>query len=589
MPDIKQNNFSIKIGGQAGQGVKSAGLMLAKLATHSGYNVYDYTEYPSLIRGGHNTMQIVISGEEVSSPTKNLNFLIALNAETIEKHLDELHPGSAILFDKDLNIDTSAFNPEIILYALPLSKIVSDTGGNELLINNVALSATVAILGGNLEILQKLIEESFSHKSEILESNLKAAQMGYDFAMQNFKDKSKQILTPLSNSSPKIILNGNEAIALGAITAGMQFASIYPMSPISNILHVLAANQEKYGYIYKQPEDEIAAINMAIGASFAGCRSFTATSGGGFCLMTEGLGLAAMTETPLVIAMGMRPGPATGLATWSEQGDLQFILHASHGDFPRIVLSPGDAKEAFFQTLEAFNLADKYQTPAIVLIDKNLGENDQSFSPFDISSYKIERGKIVSEKSDDFKQSLKFSPDESGSNYKRYSLSADGISPRAFPGSGNFFIVNSYEHDEVGYTIENIEDRNNQMKKRMSKMKTITDLDLPDPKVFGPEKADLTLVSWGSNKGAILEAIKDFANVNFLHLSWLSPFPTEYVRNFLAESSYIIDIECNYSGQLAQLIREKTGIEIGHKLLKYDGRPFFPEEIIKEINAFLKR
>ena len=345
------------------------------------------------------------------------------------------------------------------------------------------------------------------------------------------------------------------------------------MSPISNILHVLASYQEKYGYVYKQPEDEISAINMAIGASFAGVRSMTATSGGGFCLMTEAYGLSGMTETPIVIVLGMRPGPATGFPTWSEQGDLRFVLHAHQGDFPRIVLAPGDAKEAFDLTMQAFNLADKYQTPVVLLIDKNICEDDQSFPVFNISSYETSRGKFSS-------QNL---PD-----YKRFSLEDSGISMRTIPGTGNFFVANSDEHDEQGLSNEEAANRNSQMKKRMNKLTTCTKEDMKSPQLFGPPDADITIVSWGNNKGSILQAMKQYNNVNFLHITWLNPFPAEAIKNILTKAKHIIDVECNFSGQMAGLIREKTGIEITDKLLKYDGRPIFPEEIAEKINSTIK-
>ena len=267
-------------------------------------------------------------------------------------------------------------------------------------------------------------------------ANKKAANLGYEYAKSEYSKNIKKVLVKKENPEKKMMLNGCEAVGLGAIAGGLQFAAIYPMSPISNILHVLAKYQEKYGYIYKQPEDEISAINMAIGAAYAGARSLTSTSGGGFCLMSEGYGLAGMTETPIVIVEGMRPGPATGLPTWSGQGDLQFVLHAHQGDFPRIVLAAGDIKESFYLTMKALNLAEKYQTPVVVLIDKNICDGDQSYPVFDISDYKLDRGKLTREKND---------------NFKRYEISDDGISVRSIPGVGNYFIANSDEHDEEGF------------------------------------------------------------------------------------------------------------------------------------------
>jgi 2-oxoglutarate ferredoxin oxidoreductase subunit alpha len=312
---------------------------------------------------------------------------------------------------------------------------------------------------------------------------------------------------------------------------------------------------------------------MAIGAGYAGARAMTATSGGGFCLMTEGYGLAGMTETPVVIVMGMRGGPATGFPTWSEQGDLRFVLHAHHGDFPRIVLAAGDGKEIFYMTMKAFNLAEKYQTPVVVLVDKNTNEDDQSYEYFDEAAYQIDRGKLVLEKAEDF---------------KRFALSDDGISPRTIPGTGNFFIANSDEHNQYGYSDEEAENRNEQHPKRMMKLVTCEKQDMEAPVLYGPEKADLTIVSWGSNKGSILQAMKEFANVNYLHITWMSPFPAEAVAKILKGAKSVLHIENNFTAQLAGLIREKTGIEIEKKYLKYDGRPFYVEELSEVFQEALK-
>ena len=288
--------------------------------------------------------------------------------------------------------------------------------------------------------------------------------------------------------------------------------------------------------------------------------------------MTEGYGLAGMTETPLVIIEGMRGGPATGLPTWSEQGDLRMILHAHQGDFPKIILAPGDAKEAFALTMQAFNLADIYQTPVVILIDKNICDNDQNFELFDVSNYRVDRGKLVSN----------VDPD-----YQRYKLESDGISPRAFAGSGNFFIANSDEHDEIGYSTEEIEMRTLQMQKRIKKLETCAIKSMPTPTLYGPKSADLTIVSWGSTKGPILEALKNFPDVNFLHLTWINPFPIEKITTVLKTAKRLLNVECNFSAQMGGLIKERTGIEITDNLLKYDGRPFFVEEITKAIEGRL--
>lgn len=571
--DNRQEILSVKIGAEAGQGVKSAGLMLAKLAIRSGYHIYSQIEYPSLIKGGHNVIQVSISKNEVTAPRKVNDILIALNQDTINKHITEFSKDSGLIFDSEVKVDTSKVPSNVALIGLPLSKIARETGNSVLLINTVALGAVTAVLGGNIVILNELIAEEFGSKGEeIVKVNLLAAEQGFKHITENYKKYLRAFLSPsdsVSNFVPYMAVDGNESVALGAISAGLQFAAIYPMSPISNILAVLAENQEKFGYIYKQPEDEISAINMSIGASYAGARAMTATSGGGFSLMTEGYGLAGMTETPLVIVEGMRPGPATGLPTWSDQGDLQMILNAHQGDFPRIILAAGDAKEAFELTMQAFNLADKYQTPVVLIIDKNICENAQSFPLYDLAGYKVDRGKFSTNRVE---------------NYKRYELNPEGISQRTAPGAGNFFVANSDEHDEEGYSTEDAEIRSKMMGKRMNKLKVCKEQDMQKPQMFGPENADVTIVSWGSNKGTILQALKELDNVNYMHISWLSPFPSETLSEMLSKSKYILNVECNYTGQMAKLIRENTQIKIDESFLKYDGRQIYPEEIIDAVN-----
>ena len=565
--------ISVKIGAEAGQGVKSAGLMLAKLAIRSGYHIYNHIEYPSLIKGGHNVLQVNISKEEVTAPRKVNDILIALNQDTINKHVTEFAGEAGLIYDSEAKIDTSKVPSTVALIGVPLSKIAKEAGNSDLLINTVALGAVTAVLGGNLIILNGLISEEFGSKGdEVVKVNVTAAENGFKFVTENYKQHLKNSLSPLeslSNFVPYMAIDGNESVALGAISAGLQYAAIYPMSPISNILAVLAENQEKYGYIYKQPEDELSAINIAIGASYAGARAMTSTSGGGFCLMTEGYGLAGMTETPLVIIEGMRPGPATCLPTWSDQGDLQMILNAHQGDFPRIVLAAGDAKEVFELTMKAFNLADKYQTPVVLIIDKNICENAQSFPLYEYPEYKIDRGKLNMQKIE---------------GYKRYASDPEGISQRTIPGVGNFFIANSDEHDEEGYSNEESDNRNRMMEKRMTKLKTCKEQDMEKPQLFGPESAEITIVSWGSNKGTITQALKSLENVNYVHINWMSPFPAEALTEMLSKSKYILNVECNYTGQMERLIRENTKININESFLKYDGRQIYPEEIIDKVN-----
>lgn len=563
--------FIFKIGGEAGYGIMSAGLTFAKVAVRSGYHVFSYTEYPSIIRGGHNIMQIALDHEALHAPYQHTNFLIALNQETIDQHAGELAPGSGLLYDRDGAYEFKAVRNGVHLFAIPLRRLAVEVGGSILMRNNVALGAAMAFLGAEVKIFQDLIAEEFKNKSpEITKRNQAAAAAGFDYVLENYPNNPQSILKKFKRGSRLLVMTGNEAVALGAIAAGMQFVSIYPMTPTSNILHVLAPLQEECGFIYKQPEDEIAAINMAIGASFAGARSMVATAGGGFSLMVEGYGLAGMTETPLVIIEGMRPGPATGLPTWTGQGDLRFLLHAHQDDFPRIVLAAGDVAEAFHLTMKAFNLADKYQTPVVVLVDKQLCESHESVEQFDYRPYRIERGKILNKKS---------------VHYRRYAWSDDGVSLRAFPGQGVHFVANSDEHDENGYSSEAAAIRTRMMTKRMRKLETCAREDMADPTVFGPPNADTTIVSWGSTKGAILEALKSLPGVNYLHLTWINPFPSAAIKKVLGRAKRVINIEANYSAQMAGWIAEHTGIQIADNLLKYDGRPFYPEEIIDKFST----
>lgn len=564
--------FTFKIGGEAGFGIMSSGLAFSKLATRSGYYIFDYAEYPSIIRGGHNVMQTTVADEPVGAQYQRTDFLVALNQETLDLHVGELGAGCGLIYDGEKCV-LPKLAKGVNVFAVPVNRMGKEIGDSFLLRNTVALGAVVALLGGDLKILKDLLSEEFSKRHpELVENNHRVAQAGYDYVNEHYADKISEVLKPKKNISSQLVVTGNDAVALGAVAAGMQFASIYPMTPISNILQILASLQEKYGFIYKQPEDEISAINMAIGASYAGARAMTATAGGGFCLMSEGYGLAGMTETPLVIIEGMRGGPATGLPTWTEQGDLRFVLHAHQGDFPKIIMAAGDAEEAFHLTMQAFNLADKYQTPVVVMVDKQLCESHFSVPPFDYADYKINRGKFNKEQK---------------AGYERYALSKDGISLRSVPGCGNEVIANSDEHNAAGYSNEEAKNRIDQMEKRMQKLQTCVKEDMPAPRLIGPKNADLTIVSWGSNKGAILEAMKNFNNVNFLHLTWVSPFPTKEVRNILGKAMRILNIECNYTAQMSGLIKERTGIEIENNMLKYDGRPFYPEEITAQIKKVL--
>ncbi len=567
-----KNSINIKICGQAGEGIKTIGLILSKGFVKAGYWTFDYTEYPSLIRGGHNTYQINVSTVKVYSQVEKVDILLCFNKESYFLHQDELTNNSIILFDSKININPTNLLGKFLI--LPFEKIALKIGAQSLMANIVALGCICQITGLDISCLNNAIKTIFKDKThEVINLNLKAAMAGYRY---NLKDVFRKYLLRRVKKNRKITISGNEAISLGAISAGMKFYSAYPMTPVTGILHYLAAKAKEYNLVVKHAEDEISVINMALGASFAGVRSMIGTSGGGFCLMTEGLSLAGMMELPIVIIEGMRSGPSTGMPTWHDQADLNFVLHAGHGDFPRMVLAPGDFEEAFQLTRSAFYFAEKYQLPVIVLTDKYLSESNGSIYPFK-SIYKNER------------YSFNLKPNKA---YKRYQVNKFGISFRTIPGQENgIHIANSYEHDEFGFTTEEIEKRIKQVEKRIKKQITLSqELAKKEITVYGNPKAKIGLISFGSNKGPILQSLQNsklHSKIAFINLMYLLPFPIKQVASFLKNKN-IIDIECNSTGHLARLIKEQTGIDTQYKLLKYDGRPFYPEEIISKLSKLVK-
>jgi len=579
-----------KIGGEAGFGIISAGTMFGRTVARLGYQVFVTNEYPSLIRGGHNIITARVSSREFHALNRDLHILTALNKATIELHKHEVSENALIVFDPaDVELKTSDFPKPVHLIPIPFGKFVGDLHVEPIMRNTLALAATVALIGAPFESLSSVIADQFKKKGrEVIDSNSKVAQIGFDYVKNTFKDEIRMYLSQPTQKERHLVINGSEALGVAAVRAGLKFAAIYPMTPINALITFLADHAKELQIVYKQPEDEIAGINMALGASYAGVRSMVATSGGGFALMVEALSLAGMMELPIVIDMGMRVGPATGMPTWTEQGELQFVIHAGHGEFPRIVFAPGDVGECFDLTVDAFNLADKYQIPVFLLTDKYLNES-QWCAPQ--SAFKkpvtIDRGKLV------FDQNLPaLGPDDS---YKRYALDTpDGVSARTVPGvkNGQYF-SNSYEHDETGHVTEDPGKRTAMADKRLKKFSAILN-DAKPPTLYGPADADITIVGWGTTKGPILDALEAVSwklsavSLNFLHFTWMYPFLPQ-ATEMLKRCKRIVDIENNGTGQLASLIRQHTGIEITEKLLKYSGRPFEPEEIIEKLQQLSSR
>lgn len=579
-----KTTFTWKIGGEAGFGIKVSCMMFVRLCVRMGLHIFDYSEYPSLIRGGHNTYQVTVSPDEVFAELHEVDYLVALNEETVRLHANELTKGATIVYDPDVvHLNEADFQKqEIALVGIPLKKIVKEVGGSDVMRNMVAIGATIALLCAELTDLEELIREQFAKKGEvILNQNLEMVRRGYAFVNENYKRECVHVLQKQDGQPRRMALTANDAISLGAVAAGCKLYAAYPMTPASSVLETLARWDTKAGIVVKHAEDEISVINMALGASFAGVRSMLGTSGGGFSLMVETLGLAGITETPLVIHNAQRPGPATGLPTWTGQGDLRFVMHAAQDDFPRIVLAPGDVDEAFELTRDAFFLAEKYQVPVIILTDKFLSESQKSTVLFELKSDVFERQSIVTqEQLDSMKES-----------YMRYALTESGVSPRTLPGMpGGVHLANSDEHNEYGFTDETSAMRTAQHAKRMKKLDAIAE-DIPEQKFYGPETADLTLIAWGSTKGTIREAMRilesENIHVNFLHLSHLFPFPAKQVKKVMKHAKRTLLVEGNAAAQLGGLIQQYTLVAPDETFLKYDGRPFFPYEVVRKVKELL--
>lgn len=565
------------IGGEAGFGIMSSGTILAKLFTRTGYGVIAINEYPSLIRGGHNFVSVTLSTHPIHAPKQKINILIALNKETVELHKDALEEGAAIVFDpNESEWKQEQFPFPVTLIPIPFAEIVKKLGVDSVMRNTIALGATLGILGKDFSLLGDILREQFAKKGEaVVSENINIAKEGYDLIQKTFSDIQQFRLDPGTIQESRLIVNASEAVGLGAVNGGMKFAAIYPMTPINALIQLFADNAKELGIVYKQPEDEIAGINMAVGASLAGARSMVATSGGGFALMVEAVSMTGIIEVPLVIDLGMRPGPATGMPTWTEQGELQMAIHAGHGDFPRIVLAPGDVEECFTMSTQAFNLAEQFQIPVFILTDKYLNETQ-----WQLSRSCIQKVGEISTRVD--AQTLP----ETG-RFKRYDLHTDnGVSPRSLPGMKNgTYLANSYEHDETGLTTEEKAMRVMQVEKRAKKTRAITAVAIP-PVVIGSEHADVTFVTFGSLKGVVREALPVIeatgTSAKLIHFPWVYPLPAD-TKKVLEQEKHIIIIEQNSTGQFASLIREHTGIEAAERWLKYDGREWTPEEIVERM------
>jgi 2-oxoglutarate ferredoxin oxidoreductase subunit alpha len=567
------SEVNVIIGGEAGQGVQSAGYLMARALARGGHHVFADQDYESRVRGGHNFFRVRAADVEVGALSEEVDLLLAFNRETVDLHRRELAANGVVIFDNQSITDLGDGDG---LFGVPLDSLAEESAGNKRSANTVALGAAMRLLDCPPALLRELLLEHFGH-GEAGQSNSAAAAAGYEYARANFAGVTRQLVRPQGDSR-MMLLNGNEAIALGAMAAGCKFVAAYPMTPSTSIVEYMSGKADDFGIVVVQPEDEIAAVNMIIGAAFAGVRAMTATSGGGFCLMVEGLGLAGMTETPIVVVDGQRAGPAIGLPTRTEQGDLEFVLHASHGEFPRAVLAPGTVNDAFWLTVKAFNLAEEYQLPVIILSDQHLASSYATVVPFDLSRVQVRRGHLLS--GEELAALGEYT-------YRRHEITPSGVSPRVLPlQRGALVVTDSDEHDQEGHMIEDPETRAAMMLKRLRKMEGLRQ-EIAAPATYGPEQAEVTLIGWGSTHGAVKEAVdlanRDGLRVNMVHLSELWPFPGEAVARVLEGSRATFAVENNATAQLAHLLRAETGHQVTGRILKFDGRPFSPGYIAGKI------
>lgn len=576
---MSQTSVQWKIGGEAGFGIMTTGLIFSRVMARGGLKTFAYPEYPSLIRGGHNTYQVTVDPVQSTSQLHTVHLLVALNRETITLHEHELADNAAVIYDPDdwATEKPTLTHPSATLVAVPLTALTKQLDSARVARNTVALGASFALLNYPWEIIEGVINDWFGRKKpELTAKNLALTKAGYDAVIGKYNFPYH--ITPVAGAPKQMVISGNGSIAMGAMKAGMKFYAAYPMTPSSDILGYLARQEDTMGLVVKHTESEIAAMNMAIGAGFAGVRAMTGTSGGGFALMVEALGLAGIAEVPVVVIMGQRPGPSTGLPTWTSQSDLRFVLHASQGEFPRIVLAPGDATECFYMTHEAFNLAEVYQLPVLVLVDKYVQESWQSVEPYDTSKLVIDRGHLLTAR-----EVLA----RNEKHFKRHEHTEDGISPRTVPGvEGGVHIASSYEHNEEGFTTEDELETTKQNDKRMRKLDTYLMKHAKGPQFFGPENAEVTIVGWGSTKLPALEAVRIAQergiSLNYLHFTEIYPLPVTQTVEAFNRTKKTLCVEGNKLGQFEQWVFENTGIRMTANFHKYGGRPFYPEEIIDQ-------
>jgi 2-oxoglutarate ferredoxin oxidoreductase subunit alpha len=604
------------IGGPQGGGINVAAETMAHACLADGIRVFADIEYHSNIIGEHSYYRIRCSDRDRNSLLDQIDIVVSLDDETLfgdihqefptfYGHLRELSPAGAAVYDAKLQVDLVEIGrTDIKLYAVPyqdlLKEVLTEFGREsqltrlKVMSNTIAVGASMAVIGGSIDRLTDVIRSQFTgRRAHLAEMNVRAVTLAHNYVRDNFPDDFDYKIAPLrrelENGARPVLLRAMHSAAMGKLKAGLGLQTYYPISPATDESNYLETNQREYDLAVLQAEDEVAAINMAVGAAHAGVRAGTSTSGPGFSLMAEGMGFASMTEAPgLVVHLWQRGGPSTGLPTRQEHADLKIALQPGHGEFPHIVVAPGDVQETFFDSYEAFNWADRYQMPVVVLVDKHLSTAHVTLDNLDQNLPPIDRGCL-------------YSPDghqdngESPHDYLRYAPTETGVSPRSIPGQeGGIFWTTSDEHDPRGHISEGAANRISMMEKRMGKLDLAAgEIELGRKlALHGPEDADITLISWGSTKGAILDVMEAMApevSLNFLQIRLLRPFPAKEVSEVLGAANRVILVENNYEGQLGKLVAAETGIQIPVQILKYDGRSFSQNELSEALTVAFGR
>ncbi|WP_136687603.1 2-oxoacid:acceptor oxidoreductase subunit alpha [Halorhabdus amylolytica] len=576
-----EDDLNWAIGGEAGDGIDSTGKIFARALSRAGRHVFTSKDFASRIRGGYTAYKVRTSVDRVESVVDRLDVLIALTERTIDENLDELQEGSVVIYDGEQTTMADVEVPEgMIGLEVPLNSLAEEAGG-AIMRNVVALGAASEVAGFPVEYLDEALVKRFGEKGEaIVANNREAARLGRDFVRKE-TDYSDEFSLETTDED-YVLLNGDEAIGMAAIAAGCRFYAGYPITPATDIMEYLTGRIEEFGGAVVQAEDELSAINMALGAARAGARAMTGTSGPGIDLMSETFGLVATSETPLVIANVMRSGPSTGMPTKQEQGDLNAMLYGGHGEIPRFVLAPTTIGECFDRTVEAFNLAEKYQIPVYLTADLALAVTEQTYSPerFDMESVEIDRGKVVDP--DGVEEWL----DEKG-RFRAHAATEDGVSPRALPGTPDAaHMTTGLEHDELGRRTEEEDVRVEQVQKRQRKVETAREREDFDHREFGDPDADTLVISWGSNEGAMREALGMLEDrgidVRFLSVPYIYPRPD--LTDEVESAEDVIVVECNATGQFADLIEHDTLSRV-QRVTKYTGVRFKADELANEIEA----